>query len=91
MPSFQGDLPSGLTPKKSFYHEIQIEIDSKPLHRPLLQLSPSEVEASKEYVEKLLKTGKIRPRKSPYGASLFCVKNSEGHIREVKRISVAVT
>ena len=79
---FKPELPSGLPPKRSVDHEIQVEEDSKPPHRPLSQLSPVELEAAKEYVENLLKSGKIRPSKSPYGASLFFVKQN-GTLRGV--------
>ena len=76
------ELPSGLQPMRSVDHEIQVEEASKPPHRPLLQLSPVELEVAKEYVEKLLKSGKRRPSKSPYGASLFFVKQN-GKLRGV--------
>ena len=80
---FKTELPPGLPPKRSVDHEIQIEEDSKPPHHPLFQLSPVESDAAKEYVEKLLKSGKIRPSKSPYGASLFFVKQGKGKLRGV--------
>ena len=37
---FKTELPSGLPPMRSVDHEIQVEGDSKPSHRPLFQLSP---------------------------------------------------
>ena len=80
---FKTELPPGLPPKRSVDHEIQVEEDSKPPHRPLFRLSPVELEEAKEYVEKLLKSGKIRPSKSPYGASLFFVKQEKGKLRGV--------
>ena len=80
---FKTELPPGLPPRGSVDHEIQVEEESKPPHRPLFQLSPVELEAAKEYVEKLLKSGKIRPSKSPYGASLFFVKQDKGKLRGV--------
>ena len=75
---FRDDLPEGLPPERSVDHEIDVDSESKPPHRPLFQLSPRELKAAKEYVEKLLKQGKIRPSKSPYGASLFFVKDKNG-------------
>ena len=80
---FKTELRPRLPPKRSVDHEIQVEEDSTPPHRPLLQLSPVELEAAKEYVEKSLKYGKIRPSKSPYGASLFSVKQDKGKLRRV--------
>lgn len=74
---FKSELPPGLPPKRSVEHTIEIEDGSKPPHRPLYQLSPAELEAAKEYVEDLLKKGKIRRSKSPYGAPLFFVKEHD--------------
>ena len=64
-------------------HEIETSIESKPPHRPLYHLSPVELKATKEYVEDLLKKGKIRPSKSPYGAPLFFVKEKDKKLRGV--------
>ena len=50
--------------------------------QPLYQLSPAELVAAKKYVVDLLRKGKIRRSKSPYGASLFFVK-SKGQLRGV--------
>ena len=58
---------------------------SKPQHiQPhgyLFQLSPAELAAAKEYIQDLLKKGEIRPSKSPYGASLFFVKEKGKSLR----------
>ena len=74
---FRSELPDGLPPKRAVDHEIEVEEGSKPPHRPLYQLSPAELKAAKEYVEDLLKKGKIRRSKSPYGAPLFFVKEPD--------------
>lgn len=80
---FREELPSGLPPKRSVDHEIATEKDSKPPHRSLYQLSPVELKATKDYVESLIKKGKIRPSKSPYGAPLFFVKDKDKPLRGV--------
>lgn len=74
---FRSELPAGLPPERSVEHTIEVEKRSKPPHRPLYQLSPAEFKAAKEYVEDLLKKGKIRRSKSPYGAPLFFVKEED--------------
>ena len=74
---FRSELPSGLPPERAVEHEIEVEKGSKPPHRPLYQLSPAELVAVKDYVEDLLKKGKIRRSKSPYGAPLFFVKEED--------------
>ncbi len=80
---FQEELPPGLPPKRSVDHEIEVDKDSKPPHRPLYQLSPAELEAAKIYVQDLLRKGKIRPNKSPYGASLFFFNEKNKPLRGV--------
>jgi len=74
---FRSELPDGLPPKRSIEHSIEIEEGSKPPHRPLYQLSPAELKAVKDYVESMLKSGKIRRSKSPFGAPLFFVKEED--------------
>lgn len=79
---FRNDLPHGLPPKRDVDHKIEVQPDSSPPHRGIFQLSPAELLATKEYVTDLLKKGKIRPSKSPYGAPLFFVKQ-KGQLRGV--------
>ncbi len=64
-------------------HEIETEKEAKPPHRPLYQLSTVELKAMKEHVQNLLKSGKIRPSKSPYGAPLFFVREKDNKLRVV--------
>lgn len=64
-------------------HNIEIEEGTKPHHRLLFQLSPAELVACKEYVQDLLRKGKIRPSKSPFGAQLFFVKDKNKPLRGV--------
>lgn len=80
---FQEDLPDGLPPKRDVDHAIDILPDCKPPHRPLYQLSPAELVAAREYVDKLLRSGKIRPSRSPYGSPLFFVKEPGRALRGV--------
>jgi len=80
---FRSELPDGLPPKRLVEHEIETENGSKPPHRPLYQLSPAELKACKEYVESLLKKGKIRRSTSPYGAPLFFVVKEGNELRGV--------
>lgn len=62
---FRQDLPNGLPPERKVDHAIETQPDAKPPHRPLFQLSPAELLATKEYIIELLRKGKIRPSKSP--------------------------
>ncbi len=74
---FRKDLPAGLPPTGDVDHEIKIHKNEKPPYRPIFLVSPAELKATKEYVVDLIKKGKIRPSKSPYGAPLFFVKQKK--------------
>ena len=79
---FKKELPDGLPPVRSVDHTIETEDGAKPPMRPLYQLSPAELVAVRNYVVDLLRKGNIRRSKSPYGESLFFVKN-KGTLRAV--------
>lgn len=79
---FRDDLPEGLPPERDVDHRIETTPDSSPPHRGMFQLSPAELLATKDYITDLLRKGKIRPSKSPYGAPLFFVKQ-KGQLRGV--------
>jgi hypothetical protein len=80
---FRSELPDGWPPKRSVDHAIETEHGAKPSHRSLYQLSPAEMQEGKEYVVDLMKKGMIRPKKSPYGAPLFFVKDGGKPLRGV--------
>lgn len=79
---FRDRLPPGLPPKRKVDHSIEVIRDEKPHHRPLIQLSPAELVATKEYVTDLLNRGTIRHSKPPYGAPLFFVRQ-KGKLRDL--------
>ena len=74
---FKEKLPSGLLPERAVDHAIEIDEAVRPPLRPLHQLSPAELVAVKEYLVDLLKNGKIRRSRSPFGASLFFSRKRE--------------
>ena len=80
---FKSELPKELPPERAVDLEIEIGNGAKPPHTPLFQLSPAELEACKEYVQDLLKMGKIRPSRSLFGAPLFFVKSKDKALRGV--------
>ena len=59
-----------------------IEIDLEPGKQPpsghLYPLSHNELEALREYIDEMLKTGKIRPSKGSAGAPVFFVPKTHG-------------
>lgn len=74
---FREELPSGLPPRRNVDHSIETFGNGTPPRRGLYQLSPAELNSVKEYISDLLQKKKIRRSRSPYGASLFFVKNKE--------------
>ena len=53
--------------------EIDLEPGKQPPSGHLYPLSHNELEAIQEYIEEMLKAGKIRPSKSPASAPIFFV------------------
>lgn len=80
---FRTKLPPGLPPVRAVDHSIDTEANSKPPFRRLYQLSPAELLAAKDYITENLKSGKIRPSKSPYGSPMFFAKEKDGSLRGV--------
>lgn len=74
---FRNDPQAGLPPKRPVDHQIDITPDHSPPHRTLFQIAPAELIATRQYVTELLKKGKFRPSRSPYGAPLFFVKQKD--------------
>lgn len=68
---FRDELPDGLPIERAVDHRIETLPGCSVPNRPLFQLSPAELLATKEYVEKLLRSGKLRRSIYPYGAPLF--------------------
>ena len=60
---------------------IDMEDGKQPLYRPIHSLGPLELETLKTYIETHLKTGFIRPSKSPAGAPILFDKKPDGSLR----------
>jgi len=67
--------------------EQDMTIGLKPGKQPpsgkLYPLSPDELELLKEYLDEMLKNGKIRPSKSSASAPIFLAKQANGKLRIV--------
>ena len=59
-------------------HVIKLEDGKQPSYGPIYSLGPVELEILKTYIETHLKTGFIRPSKSPAGAFILFNKKSDG-------------
>jgi len=67
--------------------EQEMTIDLEPGKQPpsgkLYPLSPDELELLKEYLDEMMKNGKIHASKSSDGAPIFFVKQANGKLRIV--------
>ena len=61
-------------------HAIDLEDGKQPPYGPIYSLGPVELETLKTYIETHLKTGFIRPSKSPAGALIFFDKKPDGSL-----------
>ena len=66
---FPSDLPKEL-PLKRLSHEfkINLELDTKLVHRSIYKLSPLELDEAKKHIEYMLEHSFIRPSGSPWVA-----------------------
>ena len=71
-------ISAELPPHRSYDHAIDLKDGSQPPWGPIYALSQVELDALKEYLEEMLRTGKIRPSKSPAGAPILFVPKPHG-------------
>ena len=69
---FPSDLPKELPPER-LGHEFKIDLepDTKPVHRPIYKLSPLELDEAKKKIEYMLEHSFIQPSESPWGAPVL--------------------
>lgn len=74
---FKTELAGGFPTKRSVDYASEVQKGSKPSHPPFHQLSSAEKNVDEEYIEDLLRNGKLKWSKSPYGALLSFVKEND--------------
>jgi hypothetical protein len=62
-------------------HEIPLISNAKPVYGPIYNLSETELQALKEYIDNMVAKGFIRPSKSPFGSPVLFVKKPDGSLR----------
>jgi len=62
-------------------HEIPLAPGSKPFYGPIYNLSETELRYLKEYINRMLERGWIRPSKSPFSSPILFVKKPDGSLR----------
>ncbi|KAF4306721.1 hypothetical protein GTA08_BOTSDO05973 [Botryosphaeria dothidea] len=73
----KGDLPK----HQPWDHEIPLKPGTKPAYKPIYSLSAKEMEALREYIEKNLERGYIRPSTSSAGYPILFVPKKNGKLR----------
>ena len=75
---YNGQYSDELPPNRTFDHAIDVVDGKEPPWGPIYALSEKELEVLREYLDTMLKSGKIRPSKSPAGAPILFVPKKEG-------------
>ena len=73
-----------LPPRRDFDHAIELKESFTPKVAKLYPLNPEELAACQALVDENLKTGWIRPSKSPQASSFFFVKKKDGKLHPVQ-------
>ena len=78
---FPKSLPSGLPPKRTVDHRIELEPGAPPPSRPTYRLSHKELEELHTQLKDYVASGWVRPSVSPYGAPILFVRKKDGTMR----------
>ena len=73
-----------LPEKKPWDHAIELKPGSEPFRCKIYPLSPNEQKELDAFLEENLKSGRIRPSKSPMASPVFFVKKKDGSLRLVQ-------
>ena len=73
--------PTGQPPARHILHKIELEPGSAPPFRPLLRMSPAELEEARKQIADFISKTHVRPSKSPYSAPVIFVRKKEGTLR----------
>lgn len=73
-----------LPDRKPWDHAIELKPGSEPYRSKIYPLSPNEQKELDAFLEENLKSGRIRPSKSPMASPVFFVKKKDGSLRLVQ-------
>jgi hypothetical protein len=73
-----------LPPNKKWDHAIELKPDFKPFKAKMYPLNPEEQKHLQNFLQENLRTGRIRPSKSPIASPFFFVKKKDGTLRPVQ-------
>ena len=69
-----------LPPRRPWDHAIELTPGFKPTDCKIYPLSPKEQDALDEFLSRNLRTGRLRPSKSPMASPFFFVKKKDGKL-----------
>jgi hypothetical protein len=78
MDIFGEQIGEALPPHHTFDHAIDLKDGTDSPWGPIYALSAVELKAPNEYLDKMLRTGKIRLRKLPAGAPILFIPTAHG-------------
>jgi hypothetical protein len=81
---FSKDSFDQLPERKPWDHAIELKPGSEPFRSKVYPLSPVEQKELDAFLEENLKSGRIRPSKSPMASPVFFVKKKDGTLRLVQ-------
>ena len=77
-PVYNGQYSDEIRPHRSFDHAIDMDEGKEPPWGPIYALSEKQLHVLREYPDTMVKSGKIRPSKSPAGAPILFVPKDNG-------------
>ena len=81
---FSKDSFDHLPDRKPWDHAIELKPDSDPFRCKIYPLSPNEQKELDAFLEENLKSGRIRPSKSPMASPVFFAKKKDGGLRLIQ-------
>jgi hypothetical protein len=75
---YNSETANTLPTHRSYDHAIALKDGDQPPRGPIYALSEKELSVLKDYLKKMLDSGKIRPSKSPVGAPIIFVPKPHG-------------
>lgn len=73
-----------LPPRKPWDHAIELKPGSEPKFCKIYPMNPEEQKQLDDFIEENLRTGRIRPSKSPMASPVFFIKKKDGSLRLVQ-------
>ena len=75
---FMPETAKELPPHRPWDHAIDLKEGTQPPWGTIYALSETELQALRDYIKEMMRTGKIRPSKSPAGAPILFVAKPHG-------------